>query len=498
MPAIKPHNTATTDASWSVADQEKKLKSPISGAEAQAFYAWYEEGAPDPDNDGWPDFKNAYKFGHHMVGDSGIGGAANMTACSSGIAVLNGARGGSSIPSDDKQGVYDHLARHLTAGGKTPPPLGASAEETDAWAAAVERDEAAALERAAGRAEEGLPPLLPLGQRTWAIDPSVMPQIAQAYRTGRNAPAAVAELAQLSPEAGVRMFPAAAGGAQKRITGGVAVVPLCGVITPRGSLLSMLFGGGRSGLKGFAEGFQEAIASPDIGAVVLDIDSPGGLVSLVPETAAMIAAARGEKPIIAVANTMCASAAYWIGSQADEIVCTPSGIVGSIGVYMLHENWSAWNEKAGVEPTYIKAGRYKAEGNENEPLGDAATAAWQGECDDIYAMFLDAVAEGRGTTSAAVKGGYGEGRCLRAQRALEAGMCDRVGTVGDVISELLGVAGSSEGGLQGRLSGRALAAADVPDEDEEEDDLDDDEDDEDDKPEVDADARRRRAELLFG
>jgi signal peptide peptidase SppA len=226
--------------------------------------------------------------------------------------------------------------------------------------------------------------------------------------------------------------------ADKRVSGAVAVLPLTGIITPRGSFLSMLFGGGGGGLMAFREQFADALTSTDIGAIVLDIDSPGGLVSLVQETAAEIRAARGVKPIVAVCNTLAASAAYWIAAQADEIVCTPSGECGSVGVYMVHEDWSKFNADFGVEPTYISAGTYKTEGNPDEPLSKDGEKAWQEEVDDIYGAFLASVAAGRGITAAQVQSNYGEGRCLLAPRALEAGMCDRLDTLETVVGELLG------------------------------------------------------------
>jgi hypothetical protein len=139
------------------------------------------------------------------------------------------------------------------------------------------------------------------------------------------------------------------------------------------------------GLIDFRDAFREALNSPEIQAIVLDVDSPGGYVDLVPETAQEIYDARGEKPIVAVANTTACSAAYWIASQADEVVVTPSGSVGSIGVYMLHEDWSKFNEDFGIDPTYIFAGRYKVDGNPDEPLSDTAREEWQQEVDDLYA-----------------------------------------------------------------------------------------------------------------
>lgn len=289
----------------------------------------------------------------------------------------------------------------------------------------------------------GCLPLL-LGGSAWAIRRDVLPRVLEATRNA-SAPVQVARAAEPDTRTSAR-----AGGA-------VAVIPLTGVITPRGSFLSMLFGGAPGGLMDFREQFATAVASPDVGAIVLDVDSPGGLIDLVPETAAEILAARGSKPIVAVANTMAASAAYWIASQADELVVTPSGDVGSVGVYMVHYDCSAMNEKLGIAATYISAGQYKTEGNPDEPLSEGASADWQQEIDTLYDMFVEGVATGRGVSADTVRSGYGEGRTLLAARALTAGMVDRVDTLENVISGLLAADSSGRGGPAARAARLVLA-----------------------------------------
>jgi signal peptide peptidase SppA len=284
---------------------------------------------------------------------------------------------------------------------------------------------------------------LTLGRSLWAIRPDALPRIVEAHRNGRALAAALGAAATAR---------AARRDATQHAGGGVAVIPLTGVITPRDSFLSLLFGGGSGGLQGFRDDFRTALGSPDVGSIVLDIDSPGGLIDLVPETAAEIRAARGDKPIIAVANTQAASAAYWLASQADELVVTPSGDVGSVGVYMLHEDWSGFNEKQGIAPTYISAGRYKTEGNPDAALSDDAQKAWQQEVNDLYSMFVEAVAAGRDVSASTVRDGYGEGRTLLADRALNAGMVDRIATLETVVGEQLG-------GRSTRAGASALSAA---------------------------------------
>ena len=169
---------------------------------------------------------------------------------------------------------------------------------------------------------------------------------------------------------------------------------------------------------------------------------------------------RGKKPVIAVANSLCASAAYWIACAADEVVVTPSGEVGSIGVYATHQDVSRMLDKAGVIVSLISAGKYKTEGSSYSPLGDEARAHIQSRVDDYYGMFVRDVARNRKETQTNVRNGYGEGRVLGAQAAIKAGLADRQATLNDVVAGLM--AKGANGGSRARSSQGAhlrLAAA---------------------------------------
>jgi len=216
--------------------------------------------------------------------------------------------------------------------------------------------------------------------------------------------------------------------------GAVAVIPMYGIISQRASLMSDMSGG--MSLEAFMGAFRDALNDPDVKGIVIDADSPGGSVSGIEEAATEIRNARGLKPIVFVVNTMMASAAYHLGAQADEIVASPSSLTGSIGVYSVHEDWSKADEIAGLKRTYVSAGKYKVEGNPDEPLSDDGRAATQQMVDDYYAMFVKAVARGRGVSAATVRDGYGEGRVLTAKRALDAGMVDRIGTLDEAIARV--------------------------------------------------------------
>ena len=176
-------------------------------------------------------------------------------------------------------------------------------------------------------------------------------------------------------------------------------------------------------------------ANPQVASIVLDVSSPGGSVAGVQEVGAKVREAAKQKPVIAVANAMAASAAYWIASQASEIVVTPSGQVGSIGVLMMHQDISRAADAEGITTTFIHAGKFKVEGNEFEPLESEARATLQAMVDSYYSDFVTAVAKGRGVGVADVREGFGQGRMVRAKQAVEARMADRVATLEDVISE---------------------------------------------------------------
>ena len=226
-------------------------------------------------------------------------------------------------------------------------------------------------------------------------------------------------------------------GRMKSVNGDIAVLNVFGVIGQRMNMIQEVSDGGTSTEK-LGQQFDAAINNDEIGAVVLNIDSPGGSVYGVPELADKIHKARGTKPIVAVANSMAASAAYWIGAAAEQFTVTPSGEAGSIGVFALHQDWSKFNEAVGVQPTYISAGKYKVEGHPDSPLDPEAKQAIQQSVDGYYGMFVDAVASYRGTTSRRVRAGFGEGRMLMAGPAVEEGMVDRVATLETVIRELQG------------------------------------------------------------
>jgi hypothetical protein len=131
--AVRSHETATSDSSWDGPENERRLPSPMSVSVARNAYAWIDDSEVQEGEI----VKAAGRFIHHEVDGNGNPGAANLQACRTGIAVLNGARGGTTIPDADRQGVWNHLAKHIRGAGEDPPEL-ASVQDIETLVASAE------------------------------------------------------------------------------------------------------------------------------------------------------------------------------------------------------------------------------------------------------------------------------------------------------------------------------------------------------------------------
>lgn len=218
-------------------------------------------------------------------------------------------------------------------------------------------------------------------------------------------------------------------------SGGIMVIPMHGVIAPRMNLFSDISGGAT--FEEATQQLREAVAAPSVSTIVLDWDSPGGSAAGATEFAREMLKARAVKPVISHANFQMCSGAYWTGACATEVIASPSAVLGSIGVYTLHEDLSKALEDMGVKLTFIAAGKYKVDGNPAEPLSETARARLTALVTATYDHFIADVAEGRHASAAAVRSGYGEGAVLNADEALAAGLVDRIEPFDDTLARLL-------------------------------------------------------------
>lgn len=254
----------------------------------------------------------------------------------------------------------------------------------------------------------------------WALMPETMAAFAQVLaRTSAGEP--------VPPSAA-----AARGRANPGAGGGIAVIPVHGAIVQRSSQIDICEGG--TSTQQISGALADANADPAISQILLDIDSPGGSVYGVQELAAEIAASK--KTVVAFANSLAASAAYWLGSAASEFFVTPGGEVGSIGVWTAHQDYSEALKQAGVNVTLISAGEFKVEGNPYQPLGAEAQKFMQARVDDYYQQFTRAVARGRNVSVDTVRGGMGQGRVLGADQAKSENMVDGVMTFDQVVARM--------------------------------------------------------------
>lgn len=233
---------------------------------------------------------------------------------------------------------------------------------------------------------------------------------------------------RMAPAVSEAMIEAARGRQERQRTGGaIARIPIYGTIQPKADIWTLFFGG--AAIDMLTAEFRAALADPDVKGILLDIDSPGGTIYGVPELAREIRAARGQKPILAVASPEAASAAYYLGAQADEFSITPSGQVGSLGVVYLHTDLTGMAEQQGIQFTIFRSSDRKADINPYESLSDEAAADIQAKVNAYNTMFERDVARGRGVSVEKVRKDYGQGAMFLAADALKAGVVDRIETV---------------------------------------------------------------------
>lgn len=240
----------------------------------------------------------------------------------------------------------------------------------------------------------------------------------------------------------------------------IQIIPVYGVIVPRATLFTKMSGG--TALTDLKDSIEAAVNDPQIDGILLDFDTPGGSTDFVMETAAVIRQARQSKPVWGIANATAASAGYWLLSQCSEVIVTPSGQVGSIGVFAAHEDISQQLEQDGVKVTLVRAGKYKADTNPFEPLSDEAKAALQERVQEMYGSFVRDVARGRGVSVDAVRDGFGEGRVVTARNALAEKMVDAIEPFDATVARMMRAVAGGGGGASAETPDPALSADDDP------------------------------------
>lgn len=213
-------------------------------------------------------------------------------------------------------------------------------------------------------------------------------------------------------------------------TDGIAMIPIRGMLMKQQSSLSSSTSTVRARRQ-----VRAAAADPDVRAIVLAIESPGGTVAGTKELAADVAMAQTKKSVVAYIEDLGASAAYWIASQAGRIAANSMAMVGSIGTYGVVHDYSKYAENQGIKVHVIRAGAFKGSGEPGTPISAAEIAERQQLIDQVNQHFLDGVAAGRKKTIDAVKA-LADGRVHLAATALGLGLIDAVETFDETLAQL--------------------------------------------------------------
>ncbi len=262
-----------------------------------------------------------------------------------------------------------------------------------------------------------------LAGRPWAIAPARLDALlagAASLTAGSDLPSWLQEIAQ---PRGYTMTES-----------GIAVITIVGPLVTRGDWLTALLGASEYGA--VAEAVSQAAGDPVVRGIVLEVDSPGGEVGGLFDAVDAIGAIkrRSAKPIFAVASEAALSAAYAIASAADRLYVSRTGEVGSVGVIAVHIDESGADAIAGLKWTLIHAGARKIDGNPREPLSPRAAADIQADVDHLYGELIALVAANRGLNPDAVR--LTEAAIYRGEKAVTAGLADRIGTVAQAIADL--------------------------------------------------------------
>ncbi|SHH07086.1 signal peptide peptidase A. Serine peptidase. MEROPS family S49 [Thermosyntropha lipolytica DSM 11003] len=228
----------------------------------------------------------------------------------------------------------------------------------------------------------------------------------------------------------------------------VGVINIDGPIT--GSSTTDIMGTGGVSALDIMEKIKTARQRPDIKAVVIRINSPGGTAAASQEIAEELDKLRKEgKPVVTSMGDMCASGGYWLACSTDYIMANGGTLTGSIGVIMQIANLEELYRKLGIEMETIKSGKHKDIGSSSRALTEEERKLLQDLIDDSYNQFLEQVKKGRkGKISEEELLKIADGRIFSGRQALELGLVDGLGNYYDAIRQAEKMAGIKEGTAQ--------------------------------------------------
>ena len=180
----------------------------------------------------------------------------------------------------------------------------------------------------------------------------------------------------------------------------------------------------------------------DVKAIVVRVDSPGGAIGPSQEIHDAVKRIKAKKKVVVSMGNLAASGGYYISAPADRIFAQPGTLTGSIGVVSIHFNVRGLLEWARIEETTVKSGKYKDTLSPFRPLREPDREEIQSISDEIYAQFIEAVAEGRGLPEPRVRE-IAEGRIYTGRRAKDLKLVDELGGFDDALASAWSLAGQT-------------------------------------------------------
>lgn len=215
------------------------------------------------------------------------------------------------------------------------------------------------------------------------------------------------------------------------VRNGIAIIPVHGVITPRLDLFTILFGG--TALDCLARDIQAALDDTEVKAILLDIDSPGGVAVGPSEMAEIINRAKAIKPLWSYAGRNCCSAAYWLAAATDKILCHKSALLGSIGVVStipVQETPDADGYKN------IEVVSSNAKNKRPDPRTPEGLDTIRAELDALETEFIKSISTYRKLPEDTIRSDFGQGGVLIGDKAVAVGMADALTTYEGAVAEL--------------------------------------------------------------
>ena len=283
----------------------------------------------------------------------------------------------------------------------------------------------------------GHPILDYLGERLWALHPSTLEHLTGLVtRHARGIKIDAAEVDEIRSRRADGGDPRPRDPRGYELRGSIAVIPMRGVIAKYAHQVN-----GSSQPRGIASetvlrGLRAALEDDAVRGILLNIDSPGGSVSGVPALAEEVLASKAEKPVWAHAQDMMASAAYWIGSQAERVYASRAATVGSIGVYAAIVDQSRAFENEGLRVHVLRAGEHKGAGVAGSPIEKADLEQLQKHVDQTRELFVEAIAQGREQLELDQIRELATGDTWLAPEALERGLIDGVLSFEQTLAQL--------------------------------------------------------------